>query len=83
LLNIKGRFIVKDDTMREVQCFWFGNSLNDNPIAEKKIEFVEDRPIMREEAKRDIISKEEVPKKITKRTETTFEFDFSDYRKGS
>jgi len=73
LPNIKGRFIVKDSDMKEIQCFYFKSikpraetpvKPNPNPTAEKE-------------------QKEEKPKPPKEQTEkgANFEFDFSDFKK--
>ena len=68
LPNIKGRFIVKDNDFYEVQCFYFSDEINLQPIQElEKVSQTETKDV-----------KEKQDKEPSR---TTFNFDFSDLKK--
>ena len=68
LPNIKGRFIVKDNDFYEVQCFYFSDEINFQPIQElEKVSQTETKDV-----------KEKQDKEPSR---TTFNFDFSDFTK--
>ena len=81
LPNIKGRFIVKDNEIQELQCFRFYRPYRAKQAVENDIPSASENDVQEAEAEVNNAKIEKPKKDMENVSENEFEFDFSDFKK--